>query len=1149
MTLLASESTLRKKTLKTLKNAGGLRMDLLDNGSIFMNSHDGIMISEYRANPVGGGVGNIYLRCFQKGRIHHAPLTGPDSAGAFLVTGKRAVWRGRFGDLEYACCLRLAAKELMWFWTVYVKNTGQAGGADVDLVCAQDIGLAERLLVSRNEAYISHYIDHCPVRHAKYGWLLCSRQGYMQLDRNPWMMQGCLGGSRGYLTDGFQFYGLGYKETNIPAALGEPEFPNRVLQHEFALPALLSRKQHIAAGAETATTFFTVYDPDHSAASGRKDLPLAARAAAVAAREVPASFRWGSRRGNAVAHTLFDNVRMFQARDLTAREISRYFPGAKRNVEKRNGRLLSFFFGENVHVAFRAKELQQERPQGMVYRSGRDTKMNDDILTTTVYGHGVFNSQLAIGSSEFNKLFSVSRNHLNAVKCCGQRIFVETGDGYLMLGVASAVEMGLNYTRWIYAGRDQAIIVTNVMDGSNPAAFVNIRVEGGKARRFLITGNIVMGRHEWENQAELTIDARAKSAVIRPVRGSLAAEKYPRLNYHIVSPDAALIDHIGADELLYPDRKRRGNPFVTISTRPTRRFSLAVTGSVLDLQRGAALARLFGKGIPREAKLKRDFAEHMKRVDNHASLRLPRNQKLADSLNDMMYWYMHTAAITYLSPRGLEQNTSAQWGTRDVLQGACEWLKATRQYEAEKNVLHILFANQVLESGKWPQCFRYDRYRALENEEVHSDSTIWPLKTVCDYIAASGDIGFLKEQVPYWSDKTMSRTTTSESMLAHLRRELACMKAECFPGTALISYGHGDWEDTMQPADPAMRERMVSSWTVELMYQTLRSFEAVCEKAGEAELLGEVRDLADRLKRDFSRYLVKDGVVAGLAVFHSLKNVEFLLHPRDRRYGIRYRLLPMSRGMTSGLFTPAEAARHYGLIRKHLSFPDGVRLTEKPVTYVGGTQRYFKRAETSALFGREVGMMYTHAHLRYVEAMVAIGKAGDALHGLRLANPIGIQELVPLANVRQSNVYYTSSDADFADRYLAQDHFARVKAGKVGVKGGWRFHSSGPGVAVSALITGILGLRERFGEVIIDPVMPRSLDGLRFDYDYGRRKVQYRYHVRTRECAPHSISVNGAPLKAFARLEHPYREGGISIPKRDFLRLLSRRRNVVDIYL
>ena len=57
----------------------------------------------------------------------------------------------------------------------------------------------------------------------------------------------------------------------------------------------------------------------------------------------------------------------------------------------------------------------------------------------------------------------------------------------------------------------------------------------------------------------------------------------------------------------------------------------------------------------------------------------------------------------------------------------------------------------------------------------------------------------------------------------------------------------------------------------------------------------------------------------------------------------------------------------------HLVAPDGVRLMDVPPCYKGGTMRHFQRAETAAFFGREVGLMYVHAHLRYVQMLAALG--------------------------------------------------------------------------------------------------------------------------------------------------------------------------------
>ena len=89
--------------------------------------------------------------------------------------------------------------------------------------------------------------------------------------------------------------------------------------------------------------------------------------------------------------------------------------------------------------------------------------------------------------------------------------------------------------------------------------------------------------------------------------------------------------------------------------------------------------------------------------------------------------------------------------------------------------------------------------------------------------------------------------------------------------------------------------------------------------------------------------------------------------------GIQYRLLPMTRSMLAELLTPEQVSHHLEIIEK-LTFPDGVRLMNKPANYRGGVSTNFKRAEQAANFGREIGLQYVHAHIRYTEAMAKIGQ-------------------------------------------------------------------------------------------------------------------------------------------------------------------------------
>ncbi|WP_217617394.1 hypothetical protein, partial [Cellulomonas sp. GbtcB1] len=76
----------------------------------------------------------------------------------------------------------------------------------------------------------------------------------------------------------------------------------------------------------------------------------------------------------------------------------------------------------------------------------------------------------------------------------------------------------------------------------------------------------------------------------------------------------------------------------------------------------------------------------------------------------------------------------------------------------------------------------------------------------------------------------------------------------------------------------------------------------------------------------------------------------------------------------------------------------------------------------AAFFGREVGLMYAHAHIRWAEALAALGRADVADELLRLS-PIGMRERVPSALPRQRTCYTSSSDAAFPDRYTAARDF------------------------------------------------------------------------------------------------------------------------------
>jgi 1,2-beta-oligoglucan phosphorylase len=497
-------------------------------------------------------------------------------------------------------------------------------------------------------------------------------------------------------------------------------------------------------------------------------------------------------------------------------------------------------------------------------------------------------------------------------------------------------------------------------------------------------------------------------------------------------------------------------------------------------------------------------------------------------LQEILPWFAHNAMIHYLAPRGLEQYSGGGWGTRDVTQGPVELLLALGRWEPLRDLLSRVYRAQNPD-GDWPQWFMFfDRERLIRPDDSHGDIVCWPVLALAEYLLASEDASLLDEVVPFFHPEGYDHAEQT-TLWAHVERALAVMATRVIPGTQLAAYGHGDWNDSLQPADPAMRERLCSAWTVTLHYQTLTILARALRRVGRPRPAAAFEATATQVREDFQRLLIIDETLAGFAYVHPNGRIDYWLHPRDANTGIHYRLLPMIHAIINDLLTPEQATMPIGYIKRYLRGPDGARLFDRPPPYRGGPQQYFQRAESSTYFGREIGLMYMHAHLRYAQAMARYGDVEAFFLALCQANPIGIRSVVPAAALRQANCYYSSSDAAFADRYEALAHYDRVKTGEVALEGGWRIYSSGAGIAMRLMHQCFLGLRREQSALSIDPVIPEALNGLQAEVELAGRTVHVTYRIGHAGYGPTAVTLNGQELP-FTREANPYRTGGAEVP-------------------
>jgi cellobiose phosphorylase len=437
----------------------------------------------------------------------------------------------------------------------------------------------------------------------------------------------------------------------------------------------------------------------------------------------------------------------------------------------------------------------------------------------------------------------------------------------------------------------------------------------------------------------------------------------------------------------------------------------------------------------------------------------------------------------------------------------------------------------------------FDSFSQIRAGDCHGDVYYWVIIALAHYIRITGDLTILQEKTTYFGD-----INDTYPVSEHISRLLKMITDSYLLGTHFVPFGGGDWNDSLQPVSKELASRLISSWTVEMNYQAFDQYKLVYTMIGDPDKAIELENICANIKSDFNKYLVKDGIVAGYGLLQEDGSIDVLLHPKDIRTGISYSLLPMNRGIISGIFSKEQVAVHQKVINENLKGADGARLMDRPLKYKGGIQEIFQRAESSTFFGREIGLMYFHEHIRYAESQAILGNAEEFVKALRQSIPIDYREIVPNSDLRQSNCYYTSSDAIFESRYEADEKYDEILSGNRRVKAGWRVYSSGPGIFVSLIINRLLGFRPEKDLIIIDPVIPQAMDGLTATFNFKGNELEFRFDVKTRSHSPKSILLNGIPV-IFEQEKQRYREGGAMIRMDDFMSGLRMGKNELDMVM
>ena len=730
---------------------------MLENGALTALEAHGLSLLLFPSTDAEAGPANVHLRQRDGDRMRHVPLLGPASPSRVRVTGAGLQATGRWGALGYRLTLRPAERTTAWCWHLDVTNHGD-DDAVVDAVLTHDPALASAAAVATNEYYVSQYLDITPVPTPDHGTAVGVRQN-MPGPRHPWLLLGCLTVGTGWATDAHQLVQRtpdGVRWSGLDAV----DLPGARLQHEHALVALQDSPAVLPPGHTHRTGFAGILVEDHPDATGPADAAyLTAVIADDAGEPPPAAAPTDEDAAGEPRSGPLTTAEALACRPLTAAELTSLGLTAEPGSEERGpDGTPTTWLTDRGELVTAARETEVLRPHGQILRTGDTLSPDAATLTSTVWMAGTFHSQVTRGHVGRDPLLTGRRSYVGLFRGEGLRLLVHDGDGWRLLDTPSAWCAGLDACWWWYATDDGLLLEVVARAPSVPHELsLEVRVVSGSAPHLLASLHLGPG------PGHVVGDHAPDGLDLGPWRLSWSGD--------VEVTDAGewlLLDVAAADAW----RLAVTATAPTAGERPT-------PGP--DIHLGAG------------------FWTHLA---GSLTLQLPGDGAAADDITAIAAatpWFTHNALVHYLAPRGLEQFTGGGWGTRDVCQGPVGLLTALDRPDEVADVLLRVFAAQNAR-GDWPQAFDFlPPVPDHGQQESHGDVVFWPLLAVGEHLQTTGDAGLLGASVPFVGD---DGPTAPAGVEEHLARAVGRVEEMAVPGTPLPAYGHGDWNDSLQPADP-----------------------------------------------------------------------------------------------------------------------------------------------------------------------------------------------------------------------------------------------------------------------------------------------------------------------------------------------------------
>lgn len=358
--------------------------------------------------------------------------------------------------------------------------------------------------------------------------------------------------------------------------------------------------------------------------------------------------------------------------------------------------------------------------------------------------------------------------------------------------------------------------------------------------------------------------------------------------------------------------------------------------------------------------------------------------------------------------------------------------------------------------------------------KISDDKLFLPL--VCaEYLAFSEDFDLLNEKTPYLVSRPLGFDETTRYEDPPYTEETYSVKDHClaairsslkFGEHGLVVMGGGDWNDGM---DDVGREcKGESVFTSMLLYEVLTKFSAFCDESGQKELLRIAEEVKRAInefafeKDRYKRLFTDDGRWLG----------------SERSPTLTLDLLTQSYAVISGVASKDRAETVLNTAKSLIDYENGlIRLLDPPQNrddYLGYISAYPPGI-------RENGGQYTHAAMWYLIALTKIGRQDEAYDLLQRLNPI------EKCRDKRKNAQYGAEPYVLAgDVYTNEQNYGQA---------GWTWYTGSAAWAYRLIVEGFFGLIRRGKKLLIEPKLPKALNGAIVSYHYQNSEYLLEYQV------------------------------------------------------